>query len=394
MLFYHAYMKGVGNFQTIFENVIYYKKLNIDCLWLSDFMNEDEINFVYGNLEEFKKMIERLHQQNINVIIDLAKAENNFIDFWLNVGVDGFFIDGVVQPDLVRTEIDFRDSLTLIDVGDDEQLINEARNKFQYVVDYQFSKQDPLKITCIETLKENQVSFCSPSQFSTNYDYNLFLSTIFLLQSGSKIIHYGDEQNMKSDSSYRKADRNFNWLNTNENYLHWYRTCTFYSKYGVEETKVNKTERYLYINKGTFECEIDLTTYDISFEEINPNIRIKLNYLTDKYTSLYIDHTGLHLNGIFNNISISLFKLKKWCYDRPIEECELTYTNKSNVDKTIVIHITETDFKNLNNSLRLTIIRQLLVQKIYSNYEEAKSTLDKLTVRHNSYTTKPNLEYF
>lgn len=75
---------GIGDIQGIISKQDYLKKLGVDCVWLSpcykspnddigyDISDYYSINSEYGNMDDFKQMLDGFHQRGIKLIMDLV----------------------------------------------------------------------------------------------------------------------------------------------------------------------------------------------------------------------------------------------------------------------------------------------------------------------------------
>ncbi|ANQ53722.1 4-alpha-glucanotransferase [Thermosipho sp. 1063] len=80
--FYDYNSDGIGDFKGLSQKVSYLKDLGVDLVWIMphfrapsyhgyDIINFFDTNISYGTLEEFKKMVDVLHENGIRVVIDL-----------------------------------------------------------------------------------------------------------------------------------------------------------------------------------------------------------------------------------------------------------------------------------------------------------------------------------
>ena len=75
---------GIGDLRGIIEKLPYLSKLGIDVVWLNpiyksplvdngyDIENYREINPIYGTMADFEELLEKAHQMNIKIIMDLV----------------------------------------------------------------------------------------------------------------------------------------------------------------------------------------------------------------------------------------------------------------------------------------------------------------------------------
>ena len=75
---------GIGDLRGIIEKLSYLSKLGIDVVWLNpiyksplvdngyDIENYREINPIYGTMADFEELLEKAHQMNIKIIMDLV----------------------------------------------------------------------------------------------------------------------------------------------------------------------------------------------------------------------------------------------------------------------------------------------------------------------------------
>jgi alpha-glucosidase len=75
---------GIGDFQGIIAKLDYLQRLGIDAIWLSphypspqydvgyDIADYTGVDPTYGTLDDFKRFLDRAHQRDIRVILDLV----------------------------------------------------------------------------------------------------------------------------------------------------------------------------------------------------------------------------------------------------------------------------------------------------------------------------------
>lgn len=85
---------GIGDLNGIIEKIDYLKNLGIDIIWLSphfkspnadmgyDISDYQDIMEEFGTLEDFKVLLDKAHQNNIKLIIDLVVNHSSDEHFW------------------------------------------------------------------------------------------------------------------------------------------------------------------------------------------------------------------------------------------------------------------------------------------------------------------------
>ncbi|MGM0213567.1 glycoside hydrolase family 13 protein [Enterococcus sp. AZ109] len=85
---------GVGDFQGIIEKLPYLVKLGIDVIWLNpifdsplvdngyDIADYEKILPQYGTMEDFKELLDKAHQLNIRIILDLVVNHTSDLHKW------------------------------------------------------------------------------------------------------------------------------------------------------------------------------------------------------------------------------------------------------------------------------------------------------------------------
>ncbi len=99
--FYDNNHDGIGDIQGIIMKLDYLKLLGIDILWLSpiysspmidngyDISNYYDINPLFGNLSDFKALLEKAHQLEMKIIMDLAVNHTSFEHHWFKEALKG-----------------------------------------------------------------------------------------------------------------------------------------------------------------------------------------------------------------------------------------------------------------------------------------------------------------
>ena len=93
---------GIGDFRGIASKASYLKDLNVGCVWLMpihespsyhgyDIIDYYSTNEDYGTIEDFKYMLDVLHQNDIKVLIDFVANHTSSQNQW--------FLDGLSNPD-------------------------------------------------------------------------------------------------------------------------------------------------------------------------------------------------------------------------------------------------------------------------------------------------------
>jgi alpha-glucosidase len=82
--FYDANGDGIGDLQGIIQKLSYLAELGVDAIWLSpiypsplidggyDITDHKGVNPIYGNMSDFKLLLETAHQKGIRIILDLV----------------------------------------------------------------------------------------------------------------------------------------------------------------------------------------------------------------------------------------------------------------------------------------------------------------------------------
>ena len=82
--FYDSNDDGIGDFNGLMDKLDYLEDLGVTTIWLLPFypspLKDDgydiadyySINSAYGNMEEFKKLLEEAHRRNLKVITELV----------------------------------------------------------------------------------------------------------------------------------------------------------------------------------------------------------------------------------------------------------------------------------------------------------------------------------
>ncbi|EUJ38156.1 alpha,alpha-phosphotrehalase [Brochothrix thermosphacta DSM 20171 = FSL F6-1036] len=85
---------GIGDIQGIREKIPYLKELGIDMVWLTpmqpspqkdngyDVSDYCAINPVYGTIEEFKVLLEELHAEGIDMMLDMVLNHTSTEHHW------------------------------------------------------------------------------------------------------------------------------------------------------------------------------------------------------------------------------------------------------------------------------------------------------------------------
>lgn len=93
---------GIGDFRGIASKASYLKDLNVGCVWLMpihespsyhgyDIIDYYSTNEDYGTIDDFKYMLDVLHQNDIKVLIDFVANHTSSQNQW--------FLDGLSNPD-------------------------------------------------------------------------------------------------------------------------------------------------------------------------------------------------------------------------------------------------------------------------------------------------------
>ena len=93
---------GIGDFRGIASKASYLKDLNVGCVWLMpihespsyhgyDIIDYYSTNEDYGTIEDFKYMLDVLHQNDIKVLIDFVANHSSSQNQW--------FLEGLSNPD-------------------------------------------------------------------------------------------------------------------------------------------------------------------------------------------------------------------------------------------------------------------------------------------------------
>lgn len=116
MVLYEIFMDSFVNkngFKDLTEKVDYLKELGIEMVWLTPFYesnsyhgydvkNYKSINPRYGNFNDFNEFINKCHENNIKVIIDLVLAHTSYYYHWFQESIKGhndFYYWSDVQPE-------------------------------------------------------------------------------------------------------------------------------------------------------------------------------------------------------------------------------------------------------------------------------------------------------
>lgn len=82
--FFDSNGDGVGDLQGIIEKLEYIKSLGVDCIWLTpiypsggkdggyDVTSFVDIDPLYGSWSDFDKLVKRVHQNNMHIILDFV----------------------------------------------------------------------------------------------------------------------------------------------------------------------------------------------------------------------------------------------------------------------------------------------------------------------------------
>ena len=82
--FYDGNGDGIGDLYGVYEKLEYIKSLNVDGIWFSplypspnadfgyDISDDRNIHTDYGDLEQFRKVLNRAHELGMKVIMDLV----------------------------------------------------------------------------------------------------------------------------------------------------------------------------------------------------------------------------------------------------------------------------------------------------------------------------------
>src|SRR3989344_2204300 len=101
-IIYHIYVRsfrdlngdGIGDLNGIIEKLDYIKSLSVDAVWLSpiykspqndfgyDVADYKEIDPSFGNLTDFKKLLNKAHQKNIKVMMDFVPNHTSSEHKW------------------------------------------------------------------------------------------------------------------------------------------------------------------------------------------------------------------------------------------------------------------------------------------------------------------------
>lgn len=75
---------GFGTFKGIKEKLDYIKDLGVDCIWLTpifessyiamgfDITNYEDVDLRYGTKEDFKELVDAIHEKNLRIIVDFV----------------------------------------------------------------------------------------------------------------------------------------------------------------------------------------------------------------------------------------------------------------------------------------------------------------------------------
>ncbi|KAG8185364.1 hypothetical protein JTE90_023110 [Oedothorax gibbosus] len=90
---------GVGDFEGIASKVDYFKEQNIEAIMLSDFykksadtdgiLDHKQVDSSIGTLEDFKKMVDKLRENNIRLVIDFNPNHSSDEHPWFTASVEG-----------------------------------------------------------------------------------------------------------------------------------------------------------------------------------------------------------------------------------------------------------------------------------------------------------------
>ncbi len=97
--FYDSDGDGIGDFNGIAEKLDYLEILGVDALWLMpinespsyhgyDTINYYDVNSDYGSLEDFKTLVEKAHDKNIKVIMDLVINHSSSEHHWFKKALE------------------------------------------------------------------------------------------------------------------------------------------------------------------------------------------------------------------------------------------------------------------------------------------------------------------
>lgn len=101
MILYEVFMDSFAkDFKDLTEKVDYFKELDIDMVWLTPFYESNtyhgydvvdykSINHRYGNFNDFDEFINKCHENNIKVIIDLVLAHTSYHYQWFQDSIKG-----------------------------------------------------------------------------------------------------------------------------------------------------------------------------------------------------------------------------------------------------------------------------------------------------------------
>ena len=85
---------GIGDFPGIIERLDYLAGLGIDALWLSphfpspqfdvgyDISDYNDVDPIYGTLDDFKRFLDGAHERGIRVILDLVLNHTSHLHQW------------------------------------------------------------------------------------------------------------------------------------------------------------------------------------------------------------------------------------------------------------------------------------------------------------------------
>jgi glycosidase len=82
--FYDSNGDGIGDLQGIIQKLEYIKSLNVKCIWLTpiypgggkdggyDLTSITDIDPIYGTMKDYEELVEKLHQNNMHLIMDFV----------------------------------------------------------------------------------------------------------------------------------------------------------------------------------------------------------------------------------------------------------------------------------------------------------------------------------
>ena len=84
MIIYQLYIRSVGTFREIEDNIMYYRHLGVDAIWFNPFYPHggkdggyDILNFTdvaeeFGTIDDFKSLLQKAHNVGLKIIIDMV----------------------------------------------------------------------------------------------------------------------------------------------------------------------------------------------------------------------------------------------------------------------------------------------------------------------------------